>query len=179
MSRAATVPPHATPGREQSRGPAADDGPEEDGRREDGPRLDQQLCFALYAATHAITRSYRTMLGEIGLTYPQYLVLLVLMQHGACTVQGVANALRLNASTLTPLLKRLAEAGLVRRQRDAGDERVVSVSLTRKGAELRQVLAQIQQQVVCRTGLDEGEFAALRSSLHALVDRLADTPAPG
>lgn len=137
-----------------------------------GPRIDDQLCFALYAATHAVTRAYRPLLGDIGLTYPQYLVLLVLMQHGSGTVQGIADALRLNASTLTPLLKRLAEAGLVLRSRDPRDERVVTVRLTPRGDALRRTLTDIQAQVTCRTGLDDEAFSALRDSLHALVERL-------
>lgn len=140
--------------------------------RANGLGLDDQLCFAIYAATHAITRAYRPMLSELGLTYPQYLVLLVLMQEGAMAVQGVAGRLKLNASTLTPLLKRLAEMGLVRRQRDPADERVVTVSLTDQGEALRQDLLRIQGEVVCRTGLDEAAFIALRTSLHALIDRL-------
>ncbi len=143
-----------------------------------GLSLDDQLCFALYAATHAITRAYRPMLGHLGLTYPQYLVLLVLMQDGASTVQGVADRLKLNASTLTPLLKRLADMGLVRRQRDPADERVVGVSLTDEGEALRSRLARIQGEVVCRTGLDEDAFRAMRTSLHALIERLeASEPA--
>lgn len=126
----------------------------------------------MYAATHAITRTYRPLLGGLGLTYPQYLVLLVLMQDGASTVQGVAGRLKLNASTLTPLLKRLAEMELVRRQRDPADERVVTVSLTERGEALRGPLTRVQSEVVCRTGLDEAAFAALRGSLYALIERL-------
>ena len=145
--------------------------------RANGLSLDDQLCFALYAATHAITRAYRPMLGDLGLTYPQYLVLLVLMQDGASTVQGVADRLKLNASTLTPLLKRLADMGLVRRQRDPADERVVAVSLTDEGEALRSRLARIQGEVACRTGLDEDAFQAMRTSLHALIARL-EAPEP-
>lgn len=138
--------------------------------------LDHQLCFALYAATHAITRSYRPMLGEIGLTYPQYLVLLALLRFEPQTVQGLARALQLDAGTLTPLLKRLAGAGLVSRERSAEDERVVHVSLTAQGRGLRRELSRIQQQVACRTGLAAAEMAALRATLHELVEALQ---APG
>ena len=135
--------------------------------------LDQQLCFALYAATHAITRNYRVLLNEIGLTYPQYLVLLVLLEHEQQTVSNLAAELKLNASTLTPVLKRLAEAGLVRRTRDPSDERVVIVRLTTAGAELREKMQRIQGEVVCRTGLDDAEFRELRATLHTLIERLA------
>lgn len=140
----------------------------------DSLQLDQQLCFALYAATHAITRNYRSLLSEVGLTYPQYLVLLVLMQHERQTVSALASELKLNASTLTPVLKRLAEAGLVSRTRDPVDERVVLISLTERGGELRGALGRIQGEIVCQTGLDEQGFEALRTTLHVLVDRLSD-----
>ncbi len=103
-------------------------------------RLSQQLCFALYAATHAIIRSYRGMLGELGLTYPQYLVLVTLMEHPSMTSGALARALKLDAGTLTPLLKRLAAAGLVLRERRQEDERVVDVSLTAEGWALHDAL---------------------------------------
>jgi DNA-binding MarR family transcriptional regulator len=137
-------------------------------------RLDQQLCFALYAATHAITRSYRALLSDVGLTYPQYLVLLVLLQHEERTVSTLAAELKLNASTLTPVLKRLADAGLVRRTRDPSDERVVTVRLTERGAELREALRRIQDNIVCQTGLDEAGFRELRTTLHVLIDKLSE-----
>ena len=137
-------------------------------------RLDQQLCFALYAATHAITRNYRALLGEVGLTYPQYLVLLALMQNGQQTVSRLAAELKLNASTLTPMLKRLAECGLVLRTRHPVDERVVNISLTEQGESLREALGAIQGEIVCQTGFGPAEFETLRTTLHGLVDRLAE-----
>lgn len=140
----------------------------------DSLRLDQQLCFALYAATHAITRSYRALLSDIGLTYPQYLVLLVLMQHEERTVSELASELMLNASTLTPVLKRLAEAGLVQRTRDPADERVVMVRLTDKGSDLRETLRRIQGDIVCQTGLNDVGFRDLRATLHELIERLGE-----
>jgi DNA-binding transcriptional ArsR family regulator len=100
---------------------------------DDDLRLENQLCFALYAATHAITRTYRGKLGELGLTYPQYLVLLALLEQPMMTSGALARALKLDAGTLTPLLKRLATAGLVARERRAQDERVVEISLTPAG----------------------------------------------
>ena len=136
-------------------------------------RLSHQLCFALYAATHAIIRSYRGMLGELGLTYPQYLVLVTLMEQPSMTSGELARALKLDAGTLTPLLKRLAAAGLVARERRMDDERVVDISLTAEGWALHDGLARTQNEVACRTGLTPQDMAVLRASLHDLTDALA------
>ena len=137
--------------------------------------LNNQLCFALYAATNAITRAYRAPLAQLGLTYPQYLVLLVLWEpdRNAHTVKGLADALQLDSSTLTPLLKRLEAAGFVTRERQADDERVVKISLTATGRALRTPVAAVQQNVVCRTRLNDAEFFDFRSRLHELVNTLA------
>lgn len=136
--------------------------------------LGNQLCFALYAATNAITRAYRAPLARFGLTYPQYLVLVVLWEpdRSAHTVTGLANALRLDSSTLTPLLKRLEAAGFVTRERQAHDERVVQISLTAAGRALRTPVAVVQQDVACRTRLSDAEFIDFRSRLHRLVKTL-------
>lgn len=144
---------------------------------EDELRLDNQLCFALYAATHAITRSYRGMLGELGLTYPQYLVLLALMEQPMMTSGALARALKLDAGTLTPLLKRLAAAGLVARERRAEDERVVEITLTTAGRALQHELVRTRQAVVCRTAMAADDMAALRLALQTLTDSLT-TPEP-
>lgn len=136
-------------------------------------RLDEQLCFALYAATNAITRVYRAPLAEIGLTYPQYLAMLVLWEQGEQTVKGLADRLDLDSSTLTPLLKRLAAAGLISRGRDAHDERVVRIGLTPAGEALREPAERIQQGVACRTRLSEAQFAELRATLHGLARQMA------
>jgi DNA-binding MarR family transcriptional regulator len=136
-------------------------------------RLDDQLCFALYAATNAITRAYRGPLAEIGLTYPQYLAMLVLWEHGEQSVKSLADRLDLDSSTLTPLLKRLAAAGLISRGRDASDERVVRIGLTPQGEALREPAARIQQGVACRTHLSEPQFVELRSTLHGLARQMA------
>ena len=137
--------------------------------------LNNQLCFALYAATNVITRAYRAPLAQLGLTYPQYLVLLVLWEpdRNAHTVKGLADALQLDSSTLTPLLKRLEAAGFVTRARQADDERVVQISLTAAGRALRTPVATVQQNVACRTQLNDAEFFDFRSRLHALVNTLA------
>ena len=136
-------------------------------------QLDNQLCFALYAATNAVTRAYRKPLGQLGLTYPQYLAMLVLWQHGGQTVKGLADALQLDSSTLTPLLKRLEAAGLILRRRDRLDERIVRIDLSAAGAALQHPVAAVQQAVACQTGLHETEIADLRSRLHALVKTMA------
>src|SRR4051812_19062690 len=107
--------------------------------------LDEQLCFALYTATNQIVRAYRGPLAELGLTYPQYLAMLVLWQHGEQTVKSLADRLALDSSTLTPLLKRLEAAGLVSRQRDRDDERVMRIALTPRGRALRRPVAEVQR----------------------------------
>ena len=135
-------------------------------------QLKNQLCFALYAATHAVIRSYRTRLGTVGLTYPQYLVLLVLWESDGTTVKGLAQRLHLDSATLTPLLKRLDKAGLVARQRSAGDERVVNIFLTPEGRALEHQVAQMQREVACQTGLSPDEFFELRDSLNQLVETM-------
>jgi DNA-binding MarR family transcriptional regulator len=100
--------------------------------------LDDQLCFALYSASRAVTHRYRPLLDDLGLTYPQYLVLLVLWEHGAVPIKDIGATLQLDYGTLTPLLKRLEAAGLVRRERRPDDERTVRVSLTGQGRDLRE-----------------------------------------
>src|SRR5580765_8981430 len=129
------------------------------------PRLDDQLCFALYAASRAVTQRYRPLLDELGLTYPQYLVMLVLWEHGPTTVKGLADALQLDYGTLSPLLKRLAAAGLVERQRRSDDERSVEISLTAAGDELKARASRIPQLLVDAYNLDANEFTALRDNL--------------
>lgn len=135
-------------------------------------RLDNQLCFSLYAATQAITRGYRSRLSAVGLTYPQYLVLLVLWEVGEATVKGLADSLRLDSATLTPLLKRMEKAGLVTRTRDTVDQRVVNIALTEKARAIQSSVATIQNQVACSTGLDERCFRDLQGSLRDLVSAL-------
>jgi DNA-binding MarR family transcriptional regulator len=134
--------------------------------------LENQLCFALYAATNAITRSYRGVLGDLGLTYPQYLVLLALLDVPSRTSGELARALKLDAGTLTPMLKRLATAGLIERNRRAGDERVIDNRLSETGFALRDDLQKAQQHVICRTQLDAPGLEELRDRLHLLVESL-------
>ncbi len=136
--------------------------------------LDNQLCFALYAATNAVTRTYREPLGKLGLTYPQYLAMLVMWEQGSQTVKSLADALRLDSSTLTPLLKRMEVAGWVSRTRDAIDERVVRIELTAAGKALRRPVSAVQKGVACRTQLAQTDFVALCGQLHALAQTMAE-----
>jgi len=145
-------------------------------------RLDQQLCFPLYAASNLMTRLYRPLLDELGLTYPQYLAMLVLWEASPCTVSALGERLLLDSGTLTPLLKRLETAGLVRRTRDAADERRVLVSLTADGQALQSRAASVPHSLTCRVlGMPEGtaptpahqaDLAQLRTQLQALVQTL-------
>jgi DNA-binding MarR family transcriptional regulator len=138
-------------------------------------RLDDQLCFALYAASRAVTQRYRPMLDELGLTYPQYLVMLVLWEQGPTTVKGLADALQLDYGTLSPLLKRLASTGLVERKRRSEDERSVEVSLTPAGGELKTRALEIPQLVVDAYNLDADEFTSLRKTLRELTESVTAT----
>ena len=137
-------------------------------------QLDKQLCFALYAATHAITRAYRSRLGKVGLTYPQYLVMLVLWETDGLPVNHLADKLYLDSGTLTPLLKRLEKIGFIARQRDSDDERVVNVRLTQVGSNLKHEVATMQQSVACQTGLSSTEFVELRAALHRLTETIRE-----
>ncbi|MEU3979514.1 MarR family transcriptional regulator [Streptomyces sp. NPDC026672] len=133
--------------------------------------LDDQLCFALYAAQRALTAAYRPLLDELGLTYPQYLVLLALWERGQTTVKELTGALRLDYGTMSPLLKRLEGAGLVRRERSARDERSVLVVCTRRAEELRERAARVPGALLTTTGLAASEVARLRAELWGIAER--------
>ena len=142
--------------------------------------LDEQLCFALYTASRAMTSCYRPMLDAVGLTYPQYLVLLVLWERGTCMVTEIGHALQLETGTLSPLLKRLEANGFVGRSRQPEDERAVLVSLTPTGRALEARLADLQRRAAEATELSRAEVAELRGALQRLTVRLrAATGAPG
>jgi DNA-binding MarR family transcriptional regulator len=127
--------------------------------------LRRQVCFALYAASRATTALYRPLLDELGLTYPQYLVLLVLWERDGRTVKELGEELRLDSGTLSPLLKRMEAAGLVARHRTAGDERVVEVRLTAAGTELQARARSVPATLVAATGLDRKTLVELRDTL--------------
>ncbi|MFJ8110324.1 MarR family winged helix-turn-helix transcriptional regulator [Streptomyces sp. NPDC096132] len=135
------------------------------------PLLEEQLCFALYAAQRAVTSAYRPVLDELGLTYPQYLVLLALWERGETTVKELAAALRLDYGTMSPLLKRLEAAGLVRRERSEHDERSVLVACTGRGEELKGRAARVPGALMTATGLEAAEVARLREELWGLAER--------
>lgn len=139
--------------------------------------LDEQLCFALYTASRAMTACYRPMLQEAGLTYPQYLVLLVLWERGSALVTGIGRALQLDTGTLSPLLKRLEANGLINRTRQDGDERAVLVTLTSAGRDLEAHLADVQRRAAHAAGLSRGEIAELRATLHRLTRQLRSAAA--
>jgi DNA-binding MarR family transcriptional regulator len=139
--------------------------------------LDEQLCFALYTASRAMTSCYRPMLDVLGLTYPQFLVLLVLWERGDTQVTGIGQALQLETGTLSPLLKRLEATGLVTRTRQSGDERSVVVGLTPEGLALEERAAAVQREAGAATGLRDAEIAALRMTLQVLTGALR-APAP-
>ena len=135
-------------------------------------KLDNQLCFALYSATHALTRAYRSALESTGITYTQYLVLLALWENDNLTVKSVAERLDLDSASLTPILKRLESAGFLSRLRNKSDERVVEIKLSEKGHALQDEVANIQKRVACQTGLPAEEFYKLKHSLHKLVESM-------
>lgn len=134
--------------------------------------LDRQVCFALYAASRAVTDLYRPILGELGLTYPQYLVLLVLWERPdrPRTVKQLGTALRLDSGTLSPLLKRLERAGLVTRRRAVRDERLVEVELTGAGRDLRQRVKPVPRRIVRATGLTGPDLVAFRGTLNQITE---------
>ncbi|MEE3622568.1 MarR family winged helix-turn-helix transcriptional regulator [Nitrospirillum sp. BR 11752] len=140
--------------------------------------LDRQLCFALYQATNRITRAYRPLLEALGLTYPQYLALMVLWQGAppgsSMTVGDLGARLDLNSGTLTPLLKRLEAAGLVARRRDPEDERRVRVELTPAGWALRDKALAIPGAMFCRFPMPLDEVTDLRDRLHRLAAALGE-----
>ncbi|MDH2309754.1 MarR family winged helix-turn-helix transcriptional regulator [Methylobacterium brachiatum] len=135
--------------------------------------LDNQLCYALYAAAHRMTKSYRPLLERLGLTYPQYLVLLVLWEQDGVTVSEIGRRLRLDSGTLTPVLKRLESAGFLVRTRRQSDEREVEIALTPQGAALRAEAVTVRESVMCQLELSEPEIRALRKDLGTLIERLS------
>ncbi len=134
--------------------------------------LNNQLCFALYAATNTIVRSYRTKLDEVGITYPQYLVLILLWESDGLSIGAIAEKLKLDSAMITPLVKRLEKIGIVSRVRKKEDERIVEVLLTDKGRELEHAVAKMQNKVACETELSDPEFYKLRDTLYKLEETM-------
>jgi DNA-binding MarR family transcriptional regulator len=136
------------------------------------PLLDDQLCFALYSTGLAMNKVYRKLLRKLDLTYPQYLVMLVLWERDGVSVSDIGARLFLDSATLTPLLKRLETAGLVARARSSLDERQVMVSLTGAGRAMARDAAAIQEQVLCAAACPPGDLAALKRQLEQLRGKL-------
>jgi len=137
-----------------------------------GLQLDAQLCFALYSTSLAMTKRYKPLLDALGLTYPQYLVMLALWERDGCTVSELGERLVLDSGTLTPLLKRMQSADLLQRERDSADERRVHVTLTDTGRALRAQAELIPAQLLQQTQCDVADLRALTQSLQELRARL-------
>ena len=134
--------------------------------------LTNQLCFAVYSTAHAFNRIYKPLLERLGLTYPQYLVMLVLWERDGVPVKEIGERLFLDSGTLTPLLKRLEAAQLVKRTRSSVDERQVLIALTPHGQALREKAKAVPQAVLAATAYSASELSAARSQLFTLRDRL-------
>jgi DNA-binding MarR family transcriptional regulator len=143
-------------------------------RADDYLKLDHMVCFPIYAASNLLTRLYRPLLAEIGLTYPQYLVMLVLWEQDGQTVGALGERLHLDSGTLTPLLKRLQASGFVDRIRDVDDERRVIISLTAAGRDLKTKAAGVPQALLEASGLTISDMERIRTSVTAMVDALAE-----
>lgn len=141
--------------------------------------LDDQLCFALYAASRAVTARYRPMLDQLGLTYPQFLVMMLLWEADGQTVGQLGNRLALDSGTLSPLLKRLTTAGLVTRQRRLDDERSVSILLTDAGRALEPRAIAVSAEMIGALGLHIEEFDHLKTDLRILTERVINTNGSG
>jgi len=131
--------------------------------------LSELLCFDLYAASRAVTSCYRPLLAELGLTYPQYLVLVVLWRDVSCTVKQLSAALKLDYGTLTPLVQRLEAKGLITRERRHDDERSVTVGLSAAGHAMQRRARHIPDAIRGAVGLDEEQIAALQATLQSLT----------
>lgn len=136
------------------------------------PLLDELLCFAIYSTSLAMSKVYRPLLSGLGITYPQYLVLIVLWNQDGVTVSQIGNQLFLDSATLTPLLKRMEEAGFIRRERSARDERQVIITLTDAGRALREQARKLSDTILCATQCSKEDAMALKNQLVALRNNL-------
>ncbi|MCG2631136.1 MarR family transcriptional regulator [Bradyrhizobium sp. WYCCWR 13023] len=138
----------------------------------DPQRLDNQICFAVYSAAHAFNRVYKPLLDRLGLTYPQYLVMLVLWERDDVPVKDIGEKLFLDSGTLTPLLKRLEAAHLVKRTRSSEDERRVLIALTPQGHALKDKARSVPQSILAASDCSVSELVAMKDEIVALRDRL-------
>tara|TARA_B110000483_G_scaffold176221_1_gene208404 strand:- start:6 stop:482 length:477 start_codon:yes stop_codon:yes gene_type:complete len=134
--------------------------------------LDNQLCFALYSATNAVTRFYRFYFKELDITYSQYLVLITLWEGDCKNITDIAKILKLDLPTITPILKKLETKKLIKKSRSKQDERIILIKLTKKGIDLEDEVAKIQHKVACQTHLNPEEFNLLKNSLNDLTDAM-------
>jgi DNA-binding MarR family transcriptional regulator len=135
-------------------------------------RLDNQICFAVYSTAHAFNRVYKPLLDRLSLTYPQYLVMLVLWERDGVPVKDIGERLYLDSGTLTPLLKRLEAAGLIKRTRSTEDERQVLIALTPQGQALREKARAVPQSILAASACSISELSAVKNEIVALRDRL-------
>jgi len=135
-------------------------------------RLDNQICFAIYSASHAFNRVYKPLLDELGLTYPQYLVMLVLWERDGVPLKDIGEQLFLDSGTLTPLLKRLEAAQLIKRSRSTEDERQVLIALTPRGQALKEKARAVPQSILAASACSVAELSAMKNEIIALRDRL-------
>ena len=138
----------------------------------DPQRLDNQICFAVYSAAHAFNRVYKPLLDRLGLTYPQYLVMLVLWERDDVPLKDIGEKLFLDSGTLTPLLKRLEAAHLVKRTRSSEDERQVLIALTSQGHALKEKARAVPQSILAASDCSVSELIAMKDEIVALRDRL-------
>ena len=140
--------------------------------------LNHQLCFALYSASNSVMRAYNKRLTKHHLTYTQYLVLLVLWETPGTTLSYLSEKLKLGSGSLSPVLKRMQNNGLLLKVRSANDERTINLNLTQKGNELKETVSKIQKDVSCQTGLTHQDYCDLRDSINELnkVLELTDSP---
>jgi len=135
-------------------------------------KLENQVCFPLYVASRLITRAYQPMLDEMGITYPQYLVLLTLWENDGQTVNQISKELYLNTNTITPLLKRMEKTGIIARTRSREDERKVLITLTEQGKALKEKAYCIPEEILGKMGQTTSEVFQLKDQLHALIRQM-------
>ena len=149
------------------------------GEVDDPLRLDRQVCFALSVAARSVVALYRPVLEPMGLTHPQYLVMLALWERSPRSVKDLSATLALDPGTLSPLLKRLEAAGLITRRRELADERVLAVTLTEAGRRLRAEAEKVPPAIVARLGIDVSELEAMHSALTTLIAAARRVPTAG
>jgi DNA-binding MarR family transcriptional regulator len=136
-------------------------------------KLENQLCFSVYALSRLITKAYQPLLDALDVTYPQYLVLLLLWEHETLTVKSLGEKLLLDSGTLTPLLKRMEQRGWLSRRRDTHDERSVLIALQPAGRDLQQLAQEIPTELAARFNMNAEEIASLRTQLQQLIKQLS------